>query len=128
MRYAGYLPDGTPFDSGQYAFVVGAHEVIKGWEDGIPGMKVGGKRTLVIPPALGYGKGARSTGLMMLNIAAFAPMASARVMTTVRVKPGVRTRPREGTPACTPLDGAALGGASRRSGTHVGGQRTAPGP
>ncbi len=55
VNYVGTLPDGTQFDAGQYTFTPGAHRVIPGWEEGTPGMKVGGKRLLVIPPELGYG-------------------------------------------------------------------------
>jgi hypothetical protein len=55
VRYAGWLPDGTKFDSGDYEFTPGGGEVIQGWDDGIVGMKVGGKRKLVIPPDEGYG-------------------------------------------------------------------------
>jgi FKBP-type peptidyl-prolyl cis-trans isomerase len=56
---------GTKFDSsvdrGQpFQFTLGAHQVIAGWDEGVAGMKVGGKRTLIIPPELGYG--ARGTG------------------------------------------------------------------
>ena len=59
-NYIGTLDDGTQFDSsydrGQpFAFVLGQGMVIKGWDIGIIGMKVGGKRKLVIPPDLGYG-------------------------------------------------------------------------
>lgn len=60
VNYTGYLTDGTKFDSsldsGQpFTFNLGAGEVIKGWDEGVAGMKVGGTRTLTIPPAMGYG-------------------------------------------------------------------------
>jgi FKBP-type peptidyl-prolyl cis-trans isomerase len=61
VQYTGWLADGTKFDSsldrvGGFQLLAGtAGQVIKGWQEGIPGMKVGGKRRLVIPPALGYG-------------------------------------------------------------------------
>ena len=62
VQYTGWLSScGTPFDTsrqaGRTAFTVqiGAGQVIPGWDEGIPGMKVGGKRKLTIPPALGYG-------------------------------------------------------------------------
>ncbi len=57
MKYTGKLTDGTVFDSNNDGFpvTIGAGHVIKGWDEGIIGMKVGGKRTLTIPPALGYG-------------------------------------------------------------------------
>ncbi|KAL1521340.1 hypothetical protein AB1Y20_021007 [Prymnesium parvum] len=60
VHYTGRLDDGTIFDS-SYArgtpitFQLGTRQVIKGWEQGIPGMLVGGKRQLVIPPHLAYG-------------------------------------------------------------------------
>tara|TARA_B110000003_G_scaffold25304_1_gene24016 strand:- start:98 stop:640 length:543 start_codon:yes stop_codon:yes gene_type:complete len=57
MRYRGTLDsDGSEFDAGKIDFTLYAGEVIKGWDKGIEGMKVGGKRRLVIPPKLGYGK------------------------------------------------------------------------
>jgi len=60
VHYSGYLIDGTKFDSshdrGQpFPFTLGENRVIKGWEEGVMGMTVGEKRTLIIPPELGYG-------------------------------------------------------------------------
>jgi len=63
MHYTGKLSTGEQFDSsaGQkpFKFTLGKNEVIKGWDEGIVGMKVGEKRNLIIPPALGYGSDAR---------------------------------------------------------------------
>ncbi|KAH9986557.1 hypothetical protein BJV74DRAFT_964437 [Russula compacta] len=59
MRYVGKLPNGKVFDSNTkgkpFTFRLGAGEVIKGWDEGVAGMKVGGERLLIIPPSLGYG-------------------------------------------------------------------------
>lgn len=60
VNYSGTLLDGTKFDSSYdrgvpFTFTLGAGEVIKGWDQGFVGMKVGGKRKLIIPASLGYG-------------------------------------------------------------------------
>jgi len=64
VHYTGTLLDGTKFDSsvgrGPFGFNLGGGQVIKGWDEGVAGMKVGGKRKLVIPAHLGYG--ARGAG------------------------------------------------------------------
>ena len=65
VHYTGWLTDGTKFDSSKdrgdpFVFPLGAGHVIKGWDEGVQGMKVGGTRKLTIPPTLGYG--ARGAG------------------------------------------------------------------
>ena len=60
VHYTGYLTNGFKFDSSldrdqAIQFQLGAGEMIKGWDEGIVGMQIGGKRKLIIPPAMGYG-------------------------------------------------------------------------
>jgi FKBP-type peptidyl-prolyl cis-trans isomerase FkpA len=65
VHYTGWLENGTKFDSSKdrnqpFRFPLGAGHVIRGWDEGVAGMKVGGKRKLIIPAKLGYG--ARGAG------------------------------------------------------------------
>ncbi|MFA5830384.1 MAG: FKBP-type peptidyl-prolyl cis-trans isomerase [Candidatus Paceibacterota bacterium] len=68
VHYIGTLTDGTKFDASRdrgdvpFSFTLGEGEVIKGWDEGVSGMKVGGKRNLTIPPELGYGE--RNVGVI----------------------------------------------------------------
>ena len=55
VRYTGWLTNGHKFDSGVYSFTLGQQQVIEGWDEGLEGMRVGGRRKLVIPAELGYG-------------------------------------------------------------------------
>lgn len=60
VHYTGYLANGTIFDANgtsatPFSFVLGHGSVIAGWDEGVVGMKVGGSRQLILPPALGYG-------------------------------------------------------------------------
>jgi FKBP-type peptidyl-prolyl cis-trans isomerase FkpA len=61
VHYTGWLTDGSKFDSSvdrnsPFQFSLGAGMVIRGWDEGVQGMKIGGKRKLTIPPQLGYGE------------------------------------------------------------------------
>ncbi len=73
VQYTGTLADGKKFDSSYdhgtepFSFQLGAGQVIKGWDEGVAGMKVGGKRVLVIPASLGYGSQNVGNGLIPPN-------------------------------------------------------------
>jgi peptidylprolyl isomerase len=76
MHYTGWLYEngakGKKFDSSvdrgkPFGFPIGAHQVIAGWDEGVATMKVGGKRTLIIPPELGYGARGAGGGLIPPN-------------------------------------------------------------
>ena len=72
VHYTGWLTDGKKFDSSidrgkAFMFPLGAGHVIKGWDEGVEGMKVGGKRQLRVPPELGYGAAGAGGGLIPPN-------------------------------------------------------------
>jgi peptidylprolyl isomerase len=72
MHYTGWLTDGKKFDSSRdrgqpFPFKLGAGQVIKGWDEGVASMKVGGQRKLIIPPQLGYGASGAGGGLIPPN-------------------------------------------------------------
>lgn len=71
VHYTGWLTNGKKFDSSvgkaSFPFTLGAGEVIKGWDEGVAGMKVGGKRQLKIPPRLAYGSQGVGNGLIPPN-------------------------------------------------------------
>ena len=67
VAYSGWLADGSLFDQSPagrpYAFILGRGQVIEGWDQGVSGMRVGGRRLLVIPPALAYGRQSPGAGI-----------------------------------------------------------------
>lgn len=72
VHYTGWLANGRKFDSSvdrgrPFEFRLGAGEVIRGWDDGVAGMKVGGKRQLNIKPSLGYGSRGAGNGVIPPN-------------------------------------------------------------
>ncbi len=72
VHYTGWLTDGTKFDSSldrgePFIFTLGAQQVITGWDAGVAGMQVGGKRKLTIPPELGYGAQGAGGGVIPPN-------------------------------------------------------------
>jgi FKBP-type peptidyl-prolyl cis-trans isomerase FkpA len=71
LNYTGWLTNGTKFDSSigkaPFVFMLGEGQVIKGWDQGVAGMKVGGKRKLTIPPDLAYGALGAGNGVIPPN-------------------------------------------------------------
>ena len=93
VLYTGSLDDGTVFDASSkhgntpFSFTVGAGQVIKGWDLGLVGMKVGGMRELVIPSDLGYGAGGAGGGLIPPNATLHFTIQLLSIATSTPVTP-----------------------------------------
>ena len=104
VNYTGWLTDGTLFDSSRsrsqpFSFTLGRGQVIPGWDEGVPGMAVGGVRKLIIPPALAYG----TQGQQDPNTGATIIPSNATLVfeiTLMSVKPGPTPSPTP--PAASP--------------------------
>jgi FKBP-type peptidyl-prolyl cis-trans isomerase FkpA len=108
VEYTGWLSDGTKFDSSRgrepFTFVLGQGKVIPGWDEGLQGMKVGGKRKLVIPPELGYGAAGQTnsaTGAQVIPPNATLTFDVELLKVTVAPKPSPTPTPKP-TPTPTP--------------------------
>lgn len=89
VHYTGKLTNGTKFDSSRdrnkpFVVQIGTGQVIQGWDEGIPGMKVGGKRMLYIPPELGYGD--RDMGKIKPNSKLIFEVEVVRILTPEEAK------------------------------------------
>lgn len=88
IHYTGYTENGDVFDSSvgrdPFSFVLGSNKVIKGWEDGIVGLQVGTKCTLIIPPELGYGS--RSMGKIPANAILIFDIEVKKIVKNVKEK------------------------------------------
>ena len=93
VHYTGWLTDGEKFDSSKdrddpFQFALGEGRVIKGWDEGVEGMKVGGTRKLIIPPTLAYGtRGAGGAGRLAEGGAGRHPQRSSIQHTDRRMLP-----------------------------------------
>jgi FKBP-type peptidyl-prolyl cis-trans isomerase FkpA len=65
VHYTGWLPNGKQFETGEVTVTLGSNKTIRGWEEGLLGMRVGGKRRLIVPPHLAYGS--RAAGEIPAN-------------------------------------------------------------